>query len=223
MWERYKQGDGATEMMRLHEYIDVLIPRGGAGLISTVVQNSTVPVIETGTGNCHIYVDESVDVTMAAEIIENAKTQRLGVLCNACESLSDPRKCLEQAFPAIAKRLNNHQVEIRGDEKATLICRNSACIRKIGNGISGCHYFRETVASLDEAIRHINRYNTGHSESIITKIMTVRCVFRMRSMQQQCMSMRPPDLQMDLNLGLARKSGSVRRSCMQEDRWDWKR
>ena len=114
----------ATEMMRLHEYIDVLIPRGGAGLISTVVQNSTVPVIETGTGNCHIYVDESVDVVMAAEIIENAKTQRLGV------PASEEDWGMEYLDAIISVK---------------------------------------TVASLDEAIRHINRYNTGHSEAIITK------------------------------------------------------
>lgn len=160
----------ATEMMRLHEYIDVLIPRGGAGLISTVVQNSTVPVIETGTGNCHIYVDESVDVTMAAEIIENAKTQRLGV-CNACESLVIHENVLEQALPGIVKRLNNHQVEIRGDEKARAVCTE---ILPASEEDWGMEYLDaiisvKTVASLDEAIRHINRYNTGHSEAIITK------------------------------------------------------
>ena len=160
----------ATEMMRLHEYIDVLIPRGGAGLISTVVQNSTVPVIETGTGNCHIYVDGSVDVTMAAEIIENAKTQRLGV-CNACESLVIHENVLEQALPGIVKRLNNHQVEIRGDEKARAVCTE---ILPESEEDWGMEYLDaiisvKTVASLDEAIRHINRYNTGHSEAIITK------------------------------------------------------
>ena len=160
----------ATEMMRLHEYIDVLIPRGGAGLISTVVQNSTVPVIETGTGNCHIYVDESADVVMAAEIIENAKTQRLGV-CNACESLVIHENVLEQALPGIVKRLNNHQVEIRGDEKARAVCTE---ILPASEEDWGMEYLDaiisvKTVASLDEAIRHINRYNTGHSESIITK------------------------------------------------------
>ncbi len=163
----------ATEMMRLHEYIDVLIPRGGAGLISTVVQNSTVPVIETGTGNCHIYVDESVDVTMAAEIIENAKTQRLGV-CNACESLVIHENVLEQALPGIVKRLNNHQVEIRGDEKARAVCTE---ILPASEEDWGMEYLDaiisvKTVASLDEAIRHINRYNTGHSEAIITKDYT---------------------------------------------------
>ena len=158
------------QFMRLNEYVDVLIPRGGAGLIRTVVENSTIPVIETGTGNCHIYVDESVDVTMAAEIIENAKTQRLGV-CNACESLVIHENVLEQALPGIVKRLNNHQVEIRGDEKARAVCTE---ILPASEEDWGMEYLDaiisvKTVASLDEAIRHINRYNTGHSEAIITK------------------------------------------------------
>jgi len=159
-----------TEMMRLHDYIDVLIPRGGAGLIASVVANSTVPVIETGTGNCHIYVDESADVNMAAEIIENAKTQRLGV-CNACESLVIHESILEQALPAIAKRLKNHQVEIRGDEKARAVCTEilPASEEDWGTEYLDAIISVKTVASLDEAIRHINRYNTGHSESIITK------------------------------------------------------
>ena len=159
-----------TEMMRLHDYIDVLIPRGGAGLIASVVANSTVPVIETGTGNCHIYVDESADINMAAEIIENAKTQRLGV-CNACESLVIHEKILQQALPAIVKRLNNHQVEIRGDEKAREVCSQiqSASEEDWGTEYLDAMISVKTVSSLDEAIRHINQYNTGHSESIITK------------------------------------------------------
>ena len=160
----------AGEFMKMNEYVDVLIPRGGKGLIKAVVNQSTIPVIETGTGNCHIYVDESVDVTMAAEIIENAKTQRLGV-CNACESLVIHENVLEQALPGIVKRLNNHQVEIRGDEKARAVCTE---ILPASEEDWGMEYLDaiisvKTVASLDEAIRHINRYNTGHSEAIITK------------------------------------------------------
>ena len=159
-----------AQFMKMNRYVDVLIPRGGAGLIRAVVENSTIPVIETGTGNCHIYVDESVDVTMAAEIIENAKTQRLGV-CNACESLVIHENVLEQALPGIVKRLNNHQVEIRGDEKARAVCTE---ILPASEEDWGMEYLDaiisvKTVASLDEAIRHINRYNTGHSEAIITK------------------------------------------------------
>lgn len=158
------------QFMRLNEYVDVLIPRGGAGLIASVVANSTVPVIETGTGNCHIYVDESADINMAAEIIENAKTQRLGV-CNACESLVIHEKILQQALPAIVKRLNNHQVEIRGDEKAREVCPQiqSASEEDWGTEYLDAMISVKTVSSLDEAIRHINQYNTGHSESIITK------------------------------------------------------
>lgn len=158
------------EMMKLHQYIDVLIPRGGAGLIANVVENSTVPVIETGTGNCHIFVDASADIGRAAEIIENAKTQRLGV-CNACESLVIHEAAAEKALPLIEERLNAHQVEIRGDERA----------RKILPGIVpateedwGTEYLDAVISvkivdSLEEAIAHINRYNTGHSESILTK------------------------------------------------------
>ena len=105
------------EMMRLNEYIDVLIPRGGAGLIQSVVENSTVPVIETGTGNCHIYVDESADFDMALDIIENAKTQRIGV-CNACESLVVHQRIAPSFLPLLKKRLDPFQVEIRGDKRA---------------------------------------------------------------------------------------------------------
>jgi glutamate-5-semialdehyde dehydrogenase len=111
----------AEQLMRLNQYIDVLIPRGGAGLIRTVVEKSTVPVIETGTGNCHVYVDESADMEMAVSIIENAKTQRLGV-CNACESLVIHKNIADRVFPLICENLTSHGVEIRGDEKARKIC-----------------------------------------------------------------------------------------------------
>lgn len=105
------------ELMRLNRYIDVLIPRGGAGLIRAVVENSTIPVIETGTGNCHVYVDETADLQMALDIIFNAKTQRIGV-CNACESLLVHRKIAERFLPMLKKRLDEKKVEIRGDEDA---------------------------------------------------------------------------------------------------------
>ena len=110
----------AGEMMKMHGGIDVLIPRGGAGLIANVVENSTVPVIETGTGNCHVYVDASADIRMAADIVENAKTQRLGV-CNACESLVIHSDIAPEALPQIVDRLKAHDVEIRGDERARAI------------------------------------------------------------------------------------------------------
>lgn len=159
-----------TEMMHMNEYIDVLIPRGGKGLISTVVNHSTVPVIETGTGNCHIYVDEYADIDMAVSIIDNAKTQRMGV-CNACESLVIHENIAKEAVPAIYQALTQKQVEIRGDEKA---CALQSGIKKAAEEDWGEEYLdavisMKIVKNLDEAIRHINHYNTGHSESIITK------------------------------------------------------
>ena len=106
--------------MRLNRYVDVLIPRGGAGLIRSVVENSTVPVIETGTGNCHIFVDETADFNMALDIIYNAKTQRIGV-CNACESLVVHRKIADQFLPLLKKRLSEKNVEVRADEAAMAV------------------------------------------------------------------------------------------------------
>ena len=157
-------------MMRLNQYIDVLIPRGGAGLIRTVVENSTVPVIETGTGNCHVYVDASADIDMAVKIILNAKTQRTGV-CNACESLVIHKDIIEEALPAIAKALREKHCELRGDEAALEVVPD---MKKATEEDWGTEYLDliasvRTVASVDEAIEHINRYNTGHSEAIVTK------------------------------------------------------
>ncbi|EOS41288.1 glutamate-5-semialdehyde dehydrogenase [Lachnospiraceae bacterium M18-1] len=158
------------EMMKLHDYIDVLIPRGGAGLIANVVENSTVPVIETGTGNCHIFVDASADIGRAADIIENAKTQRMGV-CNACESLVIHGAAAKDALPLISKRLMAHQVEIRGDERSREIVPE---ILPASEEDWGTEYLDAVISvkivdSVEEAIAHINRYNTGHSESILTK------------------------------------------------------
>jgi len=162
--------ESANQMMTMNGYIDCLIPRGGKGLIRSVVRNSTVPVIETGSGNCHIYVDESADIEMAANIIFNAKTQRIGV-CNACESLVIHSGIINKALPAIKARLDTKNVEMRGDERAMIAA----------NGISPAsdEDFAEeyldyiisvkTVDSLDEAIRHINKYSTKHSEAIITQ------------------------------------------------------
>ncbi len=162
--------DVVNEMMKMHGGIDVLIPRGGAGLIANVVENSTVPVIETGTGNCHIYVDESADIRMAADIIENAKTQRMGV-CNACESLVIHSGIAEKALPVIVQKLKNHDVEIRGDERAREICKEiiPATEEDWGTEYLDAIISVKTVDSVGEAIAHINKYNTGHSESIITK------------------------------------------------------
>lgn len=162
--------DVVNEMMKLHGLIDVLIPRGGAGLIANVVQNSTVPVIETGTGNCHIFVDKTADLTMAVEIIENAKTQRMGV-CNACESLVIHKEIAYNVIPMIVQSLKFHNVEVRGDELAQEI---SGEILPATEEDWGTEYLDaiisiKTVGSIDEAIAHINKYNTGHSEAIITK------------------------------------------------------
>ena len=159
-----------NDMMKLHGIIDVLIPRGGKGLIANVVKNSTVPVIETGTGNCHVYVDADADIDMAANIIENAKTQRLGV-CNACESLVIHKDILNKALPVIAERLYAKGVEMRGDNEA---CAVSDKLIPATEEDFGTEYLDKiisikTVDSIDEAILHINKYNTGHSESIITK------------------------------------------------------
>lgn len=158
------------EMMRLRDYIDVLIPRGGKSLIDNVVNNSTVPVIETGTGNCHIFVDESADIPMAVDIIENAKTQRTGV-CNACESLVIHEKIAEKALPAICQRLKEKNVEIRGDEKSRKVVPDiiPATEEDWGTEYLDLIISVKTVASLEEAIEHINKYNTGHSEAIITE------------------------------------------------------
>ena len=156
--------------MKMDQYVDVLIPRGGAGLIQSVVKNSTVPVIETGTGNCHIYVDESADLNMATEIIENAKTQRMGV-CNACESLVIHEKVAELAVPQIVQCLKNHGVEVRGDERAQKISDDIwlATEEDWGTEYLDAIISMKIVDSMDQAIEHINRYNTGHSESIITQ------------------------------------------------------
>lgn len=159
-----------SEMMKMHGGIDVLIPRGGAGLIANVVENSTVPVIETGTGNCHIYVDETAEIRMAADIIENAKTQRMGV-CNACESLVIHSGIAEEALPLIVQKLKNHGVEIRGDERAQAISDEiiPASEEDWGTEYLDAIISVKTVDSIDAAITHINKYNTGHSESIITR------------------------------------------------------
>lgn len=159
----------AAAFMKLNRYIDVLIPRGSAGLIATVVENSTIPVIETGSGNCHIYVDESADLNMAAEIVYNAKTQRIGV-CNACESLVVHDKVRTVFLPMLAKKLEEKQVELRGDERARAVIP----MKEASEDDWGTEYLDyilsvKIVDSLSEAIAHINRYNTGHSEAIIAE------------------------------------------------------
>ena len=159
----------ARELMRLNRYVDVLIPRGGAGLIRSVVENSTVPVIETGTGNCHIFVDETADFNMALDIIYNAKTQRIGV-CNACESLIVHRKIADQFLPLLKKRLDEKEVEVRADEAARAVVPEFTPAEEEDWGTEYLDYILslKIVDSVEEAIEHINTYNTGHSEAIIT-------------------------------------------------------
>ncbi len=160
----------AKQFMKLNKYVDLLIPRGGAGLIKTVVENATIPVIETGTGNCHIYVDKSADLDKALPIIKNAKLQRLGV-CNACESLVIHKDIADKAIPMIADMLSENNCEIRGDEVAQSI---SSVIKAATEEDFGTEYLAKIISakvvdSLDEAIEHINKYSTGHSEAIITE------------------------------------------------------
>ena len=157
------------QFMRLNDYLDVLIPRGSAGLIRSVVENSTVPVIETGTGNCHIFVDESANLDMALNIIFNAKTQRIGV-CNACESLVVHRAVAEEFLPLLKARLDEKQVEIRADKEACALVDGFVPATEEDWGREYLDYILslKLVDSIDEAIAHINRYNTKHSEAIIT-------------------------------------------------------
>lgn len=160
----------SNDMMHMNEYLDCLIPRGGKGLIKAVVENSTVPVIETGSGNCHIYVDESADINMAAEIIFNAKTQRISV-CNACESLVINSKIIDKALPVIVKKLKEKDVEIRGDERAQKACSLVVPATDEDFATEYLDYIIsvKTVDTVDEAIAHINANSTGHSEAIITE------------------------------------------------------
>ena len=156
--------------MKMKEYVDVLIPRGGAGLIRSVVENSTIPVIETGTGNCHMYVDREADLNMAVNIIINAKTQRIGV-CNACESLVIHKDIKDAFLPVLAEGLRTHHVEMRGDEAVREVLSDCLPATEEDYASEYLDYIisMKTVTDVDEAIAHINKYNTKHSEAIITK------------------------------------------------------
>jgi len=159
-----------SAFMKLNQYVDVLIPRGGAGLIRAVVENSTIPVIETGTGNCHIYVDEAADIEMAVKIILNAKTQRIGV-CNACESLVIHEKIREKLLPVLAEALKSKQVEMRADEGIREYLPECVPATEEDYAAEYLDYIvsMKTVKSVEEAIAHINQYNTKHSECIVTE------------------------------------------------------
>ncbi|MCC8168701.1 MAG: glutamate-5-semialdehyde dehydrogenase [Clostridiales bacterium] len=169
----------ATEsFMKMDQYVDLLIPRGGAGLISNVVRNATVPVIQTGTGNCHVYVDESADQEMAINIIYNAKTQRIGV-CNACESIVVHQNIADEFLPKLYKALSGKKVEMRGDKAAVeaLGGTDKEFVKDATEEDWGTEYLDyilsvKVVSGIDEAINHINRYNTSHSEAIVTENYT---------------------------------------------------
>ena len=163
----------AGQFMKMNQYVDVLIPRGGKGLIRAVVEQSTIPVIETGTGNCHIYVDETADLEMAADIILNAKTQRVGV-CNACESLLVHDSVKAELLPVLAGRLQEKHVQLRADENALPLMPGSVAASEDDWGTEYLDYILsiKIVYSVEEAIAHINKYNTGHSEAIITENYT---------------------------------------------------
>ncbi len=159
----------ATELMKLNGYVDLLIPRGGAGLIRSVVENATVPVIETGVGNCHVYVDSDADIEMAASIVANAKASRVSV-CNACESLLIHKDIAEDALLVIGDALKAKNVEIRGDEAVCEILPYAVPATDEDWDTEYLDYIIsvKTVSDIDEAIAHIAKYGTGHSEAIIT-------------------------------------------------------
>lgn len=163
----------ATQMMRMNGYIDVLIPRGGAGLIQSVVQNSTVPVIETGVGNCHVFVDESANLDNAVNIIVNAKAQRPGV-CNAAETLLVHKNIAEKFIPKAVKALRENNVEIRGDKTVKSIVPDVVSAKDDDWATEYHDYILavKVVENVDEAIEHIAKYSTGHSESIVSENYT---------------------------------------------------
>lgn len=165
--------ESANAMMKMNGYIDVLIPRGGAGLIQSVVQNSTVPVIETGVGNCHVFVDESADIDMAVNIIVNAKAQRPGV-CNAAETLLVHENISEKFLPVAIKALREKNVEIRGDKVVKAIVNDIKDAAEEDWATEYLDYILavKVVKDIDEAIDHITKYSTGHSECIVSENYT---------------------------------------------------
>ena len=158
------------QFMKMNDYVDVLIPRGSAGLIRTVVENSTIPVIETGSGNCHIYVDKEADIDKAIPIIVNAKTQRIGV-CNACESLVVHKDISDKLLPVLTVALKEKNVEIRADKSAMAFIPDCLEATEEDFATEYLDYIIsiKTVADVKEAITHINQNNTKHSEAIITE------------------------------------------------------
>lgn len=172
--------DVANAMMKLNKYIDLLIPRGGGGLIRAVIENSTIPVIQTGEGNCHVYVDESADIDMAVEIINNAKTQRPSV-CNAIENILVHEKAAPELFRKLSEKWQG-KVAIRGDEATSKLVE----VEKLADDTDYATEFLDyriaskVVKSIDEAIAHINRFGTKHSECIVTESLRSAELFQQR-------------------------------------------
>ena len=207
----------STQMMRANDSIDVLIPRGGAGLIQAVVQNATVPVIETGTGNCHIYVDETADLAMAVQITDNGKTQRPSV-CNALETCLVHEAVAEQFLPMLQQKLEEHQVEIRGCERTRQILGDSvipATEEDYATEFLDYIISIRVVSSVDEAIQHISKYSTGHSECIITESYRNAEKFQKEVDSALYMSIARQDLPMVENLVWVQKLESRRRNCIE--------
>ena len=172
----------AVLMMKCNEYIDVLIPRGGARLIQAVVKQATVPVIETGAGNCHVYVDSTADLDMGVNIVDNGKTQRPSV-CNAIETVLIHRDIAEDFLPKMKKRLDEHNVELRGDEMTKMILGD--CVVPVTEDDYAAEFGDYILAvrvvdSLGEAIEHIQKYSTGHSECIVTESLFAADEFQKR-------------------------------------------
>lgn len=170
--------ESATALMKMNAYVDVLIPRGGAGLIRACVENSTVPVIETGTGNCHIYIDKDADIDKAVSIVYNAKTSRPSV-CNACESLVVHEKIAKKILPLVKKALDKKDVIIHGDEKTASIIDAviPATEEDYGREYLGYEISVRVVSDIAEAVDHIMKYSSGHSECIVTENYTAANYF----------------------------------------------
>lgn len=170
--------ESAKALMQMNRYVDVIIPRGGAGLIRAVVEQATVPVIETGAGTCHVYVDAAADIPMAVSIVDNAKTSRPSV-CNAAECLLVHREIAAEALPSIAARLREHGVELRCDDAARAILPDASPAAESDWGREYNDYIMAVriVGSLEEAVSYINAYGTGHSESIVTNDLAAADAF----------------------------------------------
>lgn len=211
----------ATKMMQMNEYIDVLIPRGGAGLIRSVVKNSTVPVIETGTGNCHTYIDEYADPQMAVDIVVNAKTQRLGT-CNTCESLVIHKDVVQTHLPAVVEALLKKGVQVRGDERVMAV---SDQVIRATEEDWGTEYLDAVISvkvvdSFDEAVKHINRYNTKHSEAIVTDSYSHAQEF-LEKIDAAAVYVNASTRFTDgFEFGFGARSESAPKRSMQGDRWD---